>query len=481
LVRLRIDPGLTQLRIAVVTMAAVLAAFFTAWGIESAAHLHTTVVVLAVALAMQFGRVHRAPDVFGDVAGVGLVVVVSAATVGIAWLMLHQEWIGYALFVLAIAFAIWIRRFGSRARRIGTLLTLPFIALLFTPPGGGSRGFQTSALLWSALVAFVATTLVLFFRWVGLRTGLLARRLGPPPEIAVVRARRAHPTWSQRMQPSTKLAAQMGLSLAIAFIIGKLVFDEHWPWVVLTAYVVAAANRGRAEVVHKSWQRIVGALVGTILASFVGELFSGGERMAVVLIFVVLAVATWLRSFNYAIYAGCLTAVIALLYAYNGQSGASVLFERLAAILCGAAISVLVAWFILPIRFRDVARRRLADALSVLSDYLTAARRNEPDEVLRQDKRFRDAMVLVEQLAPTLLVQGRLSRDPAHPLELFNRLRDVAPSVATLTAAVKDDPRVLTEPGVRTQLREMHEAVTKARRALRDNVAPPPRELPAPS
>jgi hypothetical protein len=465
-VRLSFDPGFVELRTAATTMAAVLASFFSAWGIESAAHLHTNVVVLAVMLAMQFGRSHRAPDRRGDVLGVLILVFVSVATVGVGWLMLHVEWLGDSLYVLAISFGIWIRRFGGRVRRAGTLLTLPFIALLVAPAG---PGFDASHLLWNALIAIIATAWVLIFRWLALRGNVLTRRIGPPPELSITRKGPESPTWSQRILPSTKLAVQMGLSLALAFLVGRQLFGAHWPWVVITAYVVAAANRGRAEVLHKSWQRIVGALIGTVVATLIGTLFDAGEHLAVVLIFVVLGVATWLRAASYAIYAGTVTAGLAFLYAYQGQSGVSVLVERLEAILCGAAIAVLIAWFVLPIRFRDVARRRIADALAVLSDYLTAARHNQPEEVAAQAKRFGDAMVLVEQLAPTLLVQGRLSRDPTHPVVLLNRLRDIAPAVATLTAEAADRPAVLTDPEIRTELVELHETVTAARRALRDS------------
>ena len=45
---------------------------------------------------------------------------------------------GDALFVLAIGASIYVRRFGPRAAKVGTLIALPFIALL-TTPGVGAR------------------------------------------------------------------------------------------------------------------------------------------------------------------------------------------------------------------------------------------------------------------------------------------------------------------------------------------------------
>jgi hypothetical protein len=40
---------------------------------------------------------------------------------------------GDALFVAALGGSIWIRRFGTAAAQAGTLVALPFIALLTTP------------------------------------------------------------------------------------------------------------------------------------------------------------------------------------------------------------------------------------------------------------------------------------------------------------------------------------------------------------
>jgi hypothetical protein len=48
-------------RTARLTFAAVLASFFSAWGLDTAAHLHTDVVVLAVVLALMAGRATRRP------------------------------------------------------------------------------------------------------------------------------------------------------------------------------------------------------------------------------------------------------------------------------------------------------------------------------------------------------------------------------------------------------------------------------------
>jgi hypothetical protein len=99
---------------------------------------------------MTFGRVHRAHDLHGDLLAMAFLVGVSAVTVGVGWMLVHLETVGDAMFVVAILAGIWLRRFGPRARRVGTLTSLPFIAMLVAPVGGDLRWQH---ILWTVLAA----------------------------------------------------------------------------------------------------------------------------------------------------------------------------------------------------------------------------------------------------------------------------------------------------------------------------------------
>jgi len=141
---------------------------------------------------------------------------------------------------------------------------------------------------------------------------------------------------------------QMAAAVAAAFALGRLLFDQHWPWMVLTAYVAASGNRGRNDVVRKGVERLVGACAGTVLATGVAVAGITG-RTSVVLIFVVLAVALWLRPLNYAYWAAGMTTALSLLLGYYGQDAQSLLPTRLEAIALGAALAVASAWWLLPV------------------------------------------------------------------------------------------------------------------------------------
>jgi uncharacterized membrane protein YccC len=212
------------------------------------------------------------------------------------------------------------------------------------------------------------------------------------------------------------MAVQMGLALGAAFVIGRFAFTPRWTWMVLTAFIVCSGSRGRGDVVYKSLLRIAGAACGTVVATLLAGVFGPRDARSIVLIFVVLAVATWLRSLSYAYWAGCVTAVLALLQGYFGEVGTGLLLTRLEEILLGAAIGVLVSWTVLPVRTNQVVRRRIADALATLADLLAAVRR-DPARLEGLGARFEGELELIEQVAaPVRAHRLFLHRLPRHRL-----------------------------------------------------------------
>lgn len=150
-------------RASLLTYAAVLASFFTAWGLETVAHLHTDVVVLAVVLALMAGRATRHLGPWWQPAVALPLAALGAGLVG--QLMRSERPLGDAVFVLVVAAGIWIRRFGPVFTRLGTLLTLPLIALLTTPVPHDPRAHSAlGQVLWSVPIAALSTFWVLLFQ-----------------------------------------------------------------------------------------------------------------------------------------------------------------------------------------------------------------------------------------------------------------------------------------------------------------------------
>ena len=210
----------------------------------------------------------------------------------------------------------------------------------------------------------------------------------------------------------------MGALAAAAFAAGHALFPAHWPWVVLTAYIVASGNRSRGDVIYKGGLRVFGAACGTLVAAFLATAFPPGNRWALAAILVILAGGSWLRNASYAYWAGCVTAALALFYGYAGAGGggAGLLESRLAAIACGAVIAAAAAWLVLPVKTADVLRRRrLAGVLGAL----TAEGTRGPDP-----GRLNRAVALLDQVAPAVLARQRIGRFAATARHLVLRGRD---------------------------------------------------------
>ncbi|MFJ9151379.1 FUSC family protein [Streptomyces sp. NPDC102270] len=334
---------------AALTMTAVLLCWALALCLEAVAGLHTDVLVLAVALTLTLAGTQRTADTRRRLTALALLPATAAVSILVGRLIAVHYVVGAAVFTAGISAPVWIRRYGHAATKAGTLMTLPFIALLVVPgpalPPKAQSGLVSWT--WAAVIAVLAVCCVWLVQGLGDRYG--PWRPDPePPNPVPRRPSRLRP------RPSTRMALQLAVAIAAAFVAGRLLFDEHWPWAVLTAYVAASGNRDRTDVVRKGIQRLGGACAGTLLAAGVATAGVAGPT-SVALMFTVLAIALWLRPINYAYWAAGMTTALALLLGWFGQDATSLLPTRLAAIAVGAALTVASAWWLLPVRRRRTA------------------------------------------------------------------------------------------------------------------------------
>jgi len=353
--------------------------------------------VLAVVLALSLSRSQLDRDRRGRIEAALVLPLVAFAALGVGWLLRYWPWIGAALFVVGMFLSIWLRRFGPMARRAGSLIALPFVTLLTMPHvHATSRG-----LLPPVLVPIVIALLALF--WVNL-FHLLTKRLrlqAATPQSAMAATMREG---SPRMAASTRMALQMAVSLAAAFVVGFVFFAEHWAWIVLTAFIVNSGNRGRLDVLYKSGMRVVGAAAGTVVALLLSVHLGWDGRITGALILTALFIGVWLRPFAYAWWALFVTVALALLQGFDGGTPAAMLWQRMGEIVLGALIGVSAAWFVLPVRSTDVLRRRLADALAALAEAVG------PATPVRSATSFDEACDLVAQVVPPFRAVRWLTR-----------------------------------------------------------------------
>jgi hypothetical protein len=380
--------------------------------------------VLAVVLCVSLSRSQLDRDWRHRIEAAIALPVVGLAAIGVGLLLRHAPWLGAGVFSAGLFLSIWLRRFGPDARRAGSLIALPFVALLVTPHVAAAPAGRIPPLLVPVIVALLALV------WVGVLHAL-ARWTGflpPPPAPHSVRApsrAAAAPDKTQRLAASTRMAVQMAAALALAFIVGYVFFRQRWAWIVLTAFIVNGGNRGRLDVAYKSVLRVAGAAAGTILALVLGGQVPAHDAGTGVLILAAVFFGVWLRPFGYAWWALFVTIALALLQGFADIPASQVLWMRLEEIVIGAAIGVTCAWWILPVRSTGVLRRRIGVALAALGSAL------DPATNLRTPAAFAAAVADVEQLMPAFRAWRLVTRrfravQPACWIDALVACRDLA-------------------------------------------------------
>lgn len=416
-------------------------------------------LVLAAALAFSLSRSRLAASRRGRLEALLLLPLVALLTAGVGWLFKSAPALGAVAYTAAMFLSLWLRRYGALGARIGSLLALPFITLLIVPGGGAA------ALGEALLIALAALLTVLALRLAGESLGLLPRELQPPqPE--------APPASTLRPSASTRMAIQLAVALGGAFVWARLAFPAHLTWVVLAALLVFLGNRGRADVLHKSGLRIAGVAAGTLLAaaavpSPVAQAWLQGPALALVLL-AAIGLGLWLRQWSYAAWACVITLVVSLLQSAElaPDGGGVRIWTRLLATLAGAGCSIAAAWLVLPVRSEPVLRRRIADVLAALGEWLA-------ERTPEHDRRVSVALSRLEEVSPPWEAWQRIAGGrggPPGPGQWPRLVRDCVRLARGSTSAGGAARRALGE--ARRALREPPK-LGPALQLLRDELAGP--------
>ena len=346
--------------------------------------------VLGVVLSLSLARSHLAGERRGAWEALLALPLVALASVGVGHLLHVAPWLGAMVFAAAMAASIWMRRFGARALRAGSLIALPLVTILVAPPLPPSGRGGLPALLVPVAVALAALACVLLAQWLGRALRWLAA-----PEPATLDASAADAPGTMRPSPHTRMALQMAAALAASFAVGYLAFPSHWRWIVLTAFIVNSGNRGRQDVVYKSALRVLGAAGGTLVAMLVAHQVPIGGPLAMGAMLASVFLGVWLRPWGYGWWALFVTLALALLQTFQPAAAPLLLWQRLVEIVIGAALGLAAAWFVLPVRSTDVLRKRIAEALAAMSEAL------DPQAAERRPAAIVAAMKRVEQLRPS--------------------------------------------------------------------------------
>ena len=454
-----------SLREAVVTLAAALATLLCAMAIDP----EPGPAILAVVLCLSLSRSQLDRDLRGRLEAAMTLPLVSLAALGVAMLLRHWPWMGALAFVSAITLSIWLRRFGAEGRKAGALIALPFVVILVTPYVPPRHASPMLALLLPVIVSLLALFWVSVLHALGARWRWLAR----PAAEKVEKTETAEPPAAtpagggMHPIPSTRMALQMGLALALSFVVGYGFFTERWAWIVLTAFIVGSGNQGRLDVVYKSGLRVLGAAGGTLVALVLSDQLAGHDAGTVAWMLAALFMGVWLRPLGYGWWALFITLALALLQGFSGGAAIAqgMLALRLEEIVIGALIAIAAAWFLYPVRSTDVLRRRMADALAALAEALDPDR-PEP----RSAATFLARLAALDKVAPAFRALRLLTRrmpvpQPADWADELAACRE--PAVALIESGMAAPGRVRKALGAARKAMREPQAIGPALKELR--------------
>ncbi|KTS59750.1 hypothetical protein NS206_12355 [Microbacterium testaceum] len=351
-------------------------------------------VMLGIALAASLSRSQLERDRRGRIEALLILPVIGLVGVALGALLRASPGIGAVVYVMVLVAAVAVRGRSLMWRRIGSLVATPFLAVLFLPAGAGADRGPVVAVLAPIGISVLAWTVVTV-----VQACARARRLLP----AAIPDGPAPPS---RLRPSasTRSALQLGVALTAAFVIGRTMFGEHWPWVVLSTVIVAYLPRGRADAIRTGVHRLVGAAVGSLVALLPAGILPTDGGLLVALALAAIGIGILFRDLGYAAWAFGVTVALTLLQRLTGQPSPLV-GQRLIEIVVGVAIGLLAVTLVYPVRTTDVVRSRLSGVLAAVSDRLAAM---EPTETRAAESRLQSALRELDRSVAALTDAGRV-------------------------------------------------------------------------
>ena len=354
-------------RIAVVSIAAVLASFGIVFAMCRMLGIDASPAILAATLAMSLSRRAEIPTP-RKLAAEFIMLPLIALTAGLVGMaLLNLPPVGAMLFTTGIVVSILLRKYGSIPRTIGRVIATPLIAILVVPvhiEGSAGKWLPAALMIAAGLTAMLCSAVA---AWLAGRVGWTEIDTGPPTPAPI-----ASIPASRSLHITERMALQMLVALGLAFAIGMIGYPAHWAWVVLTAFIVCSGTVSRGDAIYKGLMRLGGAVCGAALAAAMAHVAIHDPVWNAAVIFVALFAGIWLRPINYAWWAMCATLIFALLQGPRDDAVLPLLGMRVVCILIGALCGVVAAWLVYPIRTEQLVRKRVAEALHVLRDALAS-------------------------------------------------------------------------------------------------------------
>ena len=198
------------------------------------------------------------------------------------------------------------------------------------------------------------------------------------------------------LHANTRQALKATVAASGAMLAGHAISNSRWYWAVIAAFVVFTRAVTLGQALSRAWQRVLGTVAGVGLGLGLAELTYGSELLELGLLFTFIAAAFYLFRASYSAFVLLLTTMLAMLYELTGRYSAGLLYVRLEETLAGAAIAVVSAAVVLPLRTSTDADRKsaalLREAAGLLRSVFEEANRTAPQDAVRDLDRSLQAL-----------------------------------------------------------------------------------------
>jgi uncharacterized membrane protein YccC len=266
-------------------------------------------------------------------------------------------------------------------------------------------------------------------------------------------------TWWSRRSLNTRLCVQVALAASLTVAAGHALSPQRYYWAVLACFLTMTGTFTTGETLVKGASRVIGTVLGLVAATVAVHVTGRSDTAVVAVMVACVFVGLYLFRVSYVFMAFAVTTVMGELYNVLREFSDALLVLRLEETALGAAIAVVVALVVLPIRTTDAqaaAERALLDEVgSLLADVRDRLAEQERGSDLFLDARRVDArlhqLALVARPAGGATLLGlsgrRAERDLSRWTATAYRARALAAAVSTV------------EPGASTGLAARVEAV----------------------
>lgn len=264
---------------------------------------------------------------------------------------------------------------------------------------------------------------------------------GSPAVARDVTARGARWNPLARMSLVNRQALQVAVAGGLAIIFGRELSPVRYYWAVIAAFVMFTGTATRSETFLKGLNRVLGTLVGLVVAIWVAHLTAGHIQWVLFAIVACIFCGFYLIRLSYAYMIFFITIMIGQLYSVMHMFSPGLLLLRLEETAIGACVGFIVALIFVPLSTRDTIRRARDNLLGSLEELLNASadklsNADEPPNLdaltLSLDDRLRQLSLVVKPL--NSVIMRRQNSRVRHRVALYAAIANEA---RALTVALR--------------------------------------------